>query len=539
MSVDDVPDASTARATTPGAPPSVPARETSSLAGGPAATQRAGITRPAPSGSARRRRSRWRSLRGIPVAAWICALVAIVNAVCWSVISPPFQLPDEPDHFAYVVHLAETGHLPSSNGERFSAAEQTALVYLLQNRVRFSQENHTVGSREQQQRLEAALALPEARDTPGAAGVAASEPPLYYALETVPYLLGSGGTLLDSLVLMRLLSALFGGLTALFAFLFLREALPAVRWAWTVGGLGVALMPVLGMMSAAVNPDALLFAVSTALFYCLASSFRRGLTRKRAIAIGALIATGCLTKLIFLGLVPGALLGLLVLAVRQARVTGRAIYRSLALALTIAAVPACLYLLDDALSGHVTLKVLSGGLAFSSGHHKSLLGAFVYIWQLYLPRLPGMSPIFHGTSGDQIWFEQLVGKYGWLDTTFPAWVIRVALIPAAMLAVLFIRALAIHRHQLRARWVEAAVYAAMVLGILGIVGSDEYVDRIPNEYVQLRYLMPAIALVGAFLALAGRGAGRRWGPLAGTFIVLLVLAHDFFSQLLVISRYYG
>src|ERR1700679_717399 len=206
MSAGDVPDASTARATASGAPLGIPATETRSPAGGPAATQSADIAQHVPNGSARPRRSRWRRLRRIPVAAWICALVAIVNAVSWSVISPPFQLPDESDHFAYVEHLAETGHLPSSSGQRFSAAEQTALVYLLHDRVRFSQENHTISSREQQQQLEAALALPEARDTPGAAGVAASEPPLYYALETVPYLLGSGGTLLDSLVLMRLLS---------------------------------------------------------------------------------------------------------------------------------------------------------------------------------------------------------------------------------------------------------------------------------------------------------------------------------------------
>ena len=42
----------------------------------------------------------------------------------------------------------------------------------------------------------------------------------------------------------------------------------------------------------------------------------------------------------------------------------------------------------------------------------------------------------------------------------------------------------------------------------------------------------------AILALAARGAGRRWGPAAGTLIVLLILAHDIFSQLLVVGRYY-
>jgi hypothetical protein len=72
------------------------------------------------------------------------------------------------------------------------------------------------------------------------AGEAASEPPLYYAFESIPYSVGEGGSLLDRLQLMRLLSASLAGLTALFTFLFLRETLPGTRRAWTVGALGVA-----------------------------------------------------------------------------------------------------------------------------------------------------------------------------------------------------------------------------------------------------------------------------------------------------------
>jgi hypothetical protein len=41
------------------------------------------------------------------------------------------------------------------------------------------------------------------------------------------------------------------------------------------------------------------------------------------------------------------------------------------------------------------------------------------------------------------------------------------------------------------------------------------------------------------LALAARGAGRRWGPAAGALILVLLFSHDLFSQLQVIARYYG
>jgi hypothetical protein len=41
------------------------------------------------------------------------------------------------------------------------------------------------------------------------------------------------------------------------------------------------------------------------------------------------------------------------------------------------------------------------------------------------------------------------------------------------------------------------------------------------------------------LALAARGAGRRRGPAAGALIVVLFFAHDVFSRLLVVARFYG
>jgi hypothetical protein len=87
---------------------------------------------------------------------------------------------------------------------------------------------------------------------------------MYYALQAIPYSL-VGGTLLERLAIMRLLSALMARITALFVFLFIREALPGIAWAWTAGALGVALAPLLGFMSSGVNPDAMLYAVSVTL----------------------------------------------------------------------------------------------------------------------------------------------------------------------------------------------------------------------------------------------------------------------------------
>jgi 4-amino-4-deoxy-L-arabinose transferase-like glycosyltransferase len=470
----------------------------------------------------------------------VCALVAVLNAACWSILTPPFQVPDEPNHFAYVKQLALTGHLPKPGvGPEFSNEEVRVIDALHAYEIREQQENRTITTRSQQNALQRALqeGEPSSERAPVSTGVAASQPPLYYALEAVPYSLG--GNLLDRLELMRLFSALLGGLTALFVFLFVREALPGAPWAWTVGGLSIALFPLLGFMSGAVNPDAMLFAVSAAMFYCLARAFQRGLTAGMAVALGALTLIGLATKLNFIGLVPGVFLGILILGVRAGRSHGRAGYRSLGIALAVAGSPVAVYAAIRLASHRSAFGIVSSGVALT---HGSLLKELAYIWQLYLPRVPGMSNYFHGVfTARQIWFDGFVGLYGWLDTPFPAWVETLALIPAALIAILSIRAIVSSRAALRARLAELAVYVVMGVGLLGLIGADSYLvfPTLNAEFGQVRYLLPLLPLLGAVLVLAARGAGRRWGPVAGALVVVLFLAHDIFSQLQVLARFYG
>jgi predicted membrane protein DUF2142 len=534
------------RTTSTGSPPRAP-RKGGSPKARPARPARARAAPPKRNRlvASRVRLSRALELRGalkrIPRAALACALVATLNAACWSILTPPFQIPDEPAHFAYVKQLADSGRLPSQSAHTELSREEIGVLAALHvYEVREQQENRPIASSSEQAKLDRTLAEAEGTPEPArvSAGVAAPEPPLFYALEAVPYSIG--GSFLTRLELMRLLSALLGGLTALFVFMFVREALPRVPWAWTVGGLCVALCPLLGFMSGAVNPDALLFAVSAAVFYLLARAFRRGLDTGTAIALGVAIAAGYLTKLNFVGLVPGIFLGIAIVAVRGVRASPRAAYRPLAILLALAGGPILLDLAVHLASGRPALGVVSGGIATSS--HESLSGELSYIWQLYLPRLPGMSNYFRGISSTrQIWFDGYVGLYGWLDTPFPAWVNEAALIPAGLILVLCARGVLLSHAALRGRAAELAVYAAMSVGLMALVGGASYhvFPRLDAEFGQVRYLLPLLALLGAVLVLAVRGAGRRWGPAVGTLIVLLFFAHDLFSQLQVVARFYG
>jgi len=483
--------------------------------------------------------------RRVPRAALLCALVGCLNAVAWSILSPPFQVPDEPAHFAYVQQLAQAHSLPYNPGGeagQYSVEEQTTLDDLDHSDVQFMPSAKTISTRAQQRRLERDLARPLPRRGSGYAGTATNEPPLYYAFEAIPYALASSGSLLDRLALMRLFSCVFGGLTALFAFMFVRETLPGVRWAWTVAGLAVALAPLLAFISGGVSPDGLLFAVSAALFYQLARAFRRGLTPALAAAICAVTVLGVLTKLNFLGLVPGVLVGLLVTLRRAPPGSRRVLYRAAGAALAVAAGALLVGVSVGPLSGGASTGYISA-LAAKLTSGGSVLDELSYTWQFYLPPLPGMTAYFPGIfTTRQLWFDGLVGLYGWADTAFPVWVYNVALIPGTLIGALWLRAMVAGRAALRRRMSELLVYATMSAGLLVVVGVTSYDNDVISNggaFWEPRYLLPLLPLAAAALALAARGIGRRFGPALGAAIVVLVLGHDIFSQLLVVARYYG
>ena len=94
----------------------------------------------------------------------------------------------------------------------------------------------------------------------------------------------------------------------------------------------------------------------------------------------------------------------------------------------------------------------------------------------------------------------------------------------------------------RARRVELLAYgllAGVLMLFVAAASYDALLRGNSGSGAQSRYLLPLLPLYGAVLALAARGVGRRWMPVAGTAIVLVLVAHDVFSQLLLISRYYA
>jgi Predicted membrane protein (DUF2142) len=496
---------------------------------------------------ARRRRAR------LPAAAWVCFGVALLNGIAWGLITPLFQVPDEPGHVAYAQYIAESGKVPtgSINIKSHFSQEESRLVDAMRWReVHRRKDIRVPGTWSAHQRLERAVDTPAGRLSEGGYTTDTNNPPLYYAAAAAVYHLSPSTALPDRVHVMRLLSALLAAVTVLFVFLFLRELLPSTPWAWPVGALAVAFQPMFAFTASGVTSDTVLYAASAGIFFLFARAFRRDLTPRLGAAIGALAVVGVLAKINMLGLAPGIAIGLLVLVIRASRDRRREALGGALAAIAVVAVPMAIYMLLNStvwerglyfgafgVQGPTGIPV-PGGVETKSAE---LGGAISYMWQFYLPRLPPMEPIFDTYQLRQTWFNGFIGQFGWLDYGFANWVYNLALVIALGLVALVAKELIAVRNVIRSRLGELLTYLALVAGLLLLIGGTSYIARIGGApgYEQPRYLFPLLALYGALVALAARGAGRRYGPAVGVLLVSIAIAHTAAAMLLTLTRFHG
>ncbi len=484
----------------------------------------------------------------MPSTAWIVLLVTFLNVAIWTVVIPPFQVPDETDHFAYAQYLAETGS-PPPQGPRaqFSPQEDVALNSLFFFSVIGHPSARGVGTLAEQMQLRSSLAAHPSAKGPGGASSVTNQPPLYYAFMAIAYRLSPLTDILARLEVMRLISALMAGFATLAIFLFLREIFPANPWAWSVGSLAVGFQPEFAFISAGVHSDSLLFLASALTFLVLARSFADGLTPRRGALIGVIVAVGLLSKLTYVSLIPGVILALVVIAWRAHPGKRCSAWLSAGLATVVASVPVAAYGLLNATVWHRGGPTAGG---FAGAATASLPGNRVvtlrqtldYIWELYLPRLPFMNHrYFSYLPLRDTFFKGTVGEFGWLDYGFPPRVYSVAsyvfLVLAAMAAV--------GLWNLRAEFSKLLplflAFAIMALGLLAAIGyaGIRYLTATGYRFEQARYLFPLLSIYALCVVLAAHGAPRRWSPAAGAALVVLAMAHGLFAELLTISRYYG
>ncbi len=488
------------------------------------------------------------SLRGRTLRPAVAiVLIAFANAASWALITPAFNAPDEPDHFAYAQYFAETGHAPERvPGPRppYSTDQTMAL-----NAVNvFSQvalpdgRPPWLGVQQSAWEHEVATTAHPADNGGGYTTAAAPHQPAYYALLAPAYLAVSSQSIYSQLTAMRLVSALLGALVALCAFGVIREVLPRQPAAALAAGLLVAFQPMFGFMAGAVNNDNGINAAAALALYLTIRALRRGLTWRIALALGATLAFAPLLKETGYEIYPAVAVGLLGMAWRRHRLIDTRAWAALVAAFLV--VREGWSLLQPVFYPPVAGHAQGGGIAAASAltTAEQMPGRFaVYLWELFLPRLSFMGDLFPpGWPFRQVYVERGWGAFGWYTWLFPNWVYTAIIFAMGLVALLALSAAVRERVAVAGRFFEVAVIALFPICVLVAVEAAYFAPTGGRTVVaeQGRYIFPAIAALAAIAVSGTFGAGRRWHVPLATTLVVAMIGLSYASQWLTLGSFF-
>lgn len=484
-------------------------------------------------------------VHGLPVRRWavLIALVSVVNGLAWSVVTPPFHVPDEQEHFAYIDTLSNRGlpgtvlgEPPGAYTERFNALLRATFFG-----VALYPENKPPWTRDEERQWRATdRRLAHETDASGVSS-AAQYPPIYYAAAVLPYK-AAGGDLIARDWAIRLLSIAMTAFAAVLAFLTGRLVARDPQWFAPTVGLTVAFLPMLSHIGAAAHPDALVNLLGCSLIYLSTLVLRRGLSLRRCLAIGGLFGLMVSVKPVGAGLAPALVLTAGIAVRRDGRKWSRAAVDLLPAVLTAIFVFGFFAIAFD--GGVRTGSSLVSGdgslMPFSIG------GMLSYAWQWFLPPLEFM---FNWFGSDLFWnpppivsivLTGFIANFNHLDTNYPfAFYRALALVLILMTAVIAGAAIRA-RSKISELIPIAAISATAVGGLLAFLILSAYLMAIKSNssLIQGRYMLPLVTIAGLFVAAFARAFGSRRGLVPAAVVVVSIAILNLFSYGLALDRFY-
>lgn len=475
------------------------------------------------------------------------AVLAIVNAAAWAVITPAWQGPDEPDHFAYAQSVAERGETPDkqqTDAPAFSSRSVVALDATRTYSVVGLTDTRPPWLEADEARYRAQLARRPGRDDDGGGYLyaASSHLPGYYLLTAPAYLAAGSQSTFSELTAMRLVSALLAGIAAACAFLTVRELAPRRDWLAVAAGLLVAFQPMVSFMFGVVNNDAGVNAAAALLVFLLIRGLRRGLSLPLAVGLGATLALVPALKATGAALYPAAIVGIAGMIWRRhsaADLRGYAVLGGAA-----AAVLGLRAAVVSALEGPVAVVAGGVGGATVGGTISRVLdepNVFLsYTWQMFLPPLPFMNDLHvQKWPAFDVFIEGGWAAFGSLVVRFPQWVylviVGVSLAAAALCALAVVR----WRPQARRLGWELTVLVVALAGVLGGVEAAYFTDQPrPAPAEQGRYIFTAIVPLATIAVGAAMAFRARLGPLVASALAAAVIGLGYASQLLTLTGFF-
>lgn len=467
--------------------------------------------------------------------------VALAITLSWALLTPPFQAPDEQDHFAYVQQLAENGKAASQVPG--TPPWSSSLVVALQSTWALAANEQADGRPPWLARDERAWAIKDSRDPSkkdgGGATTAATHGPVYYGAMTLAYRAAGDSSIWSELTAMRIMSGLLSALTVLFVLLAGREIAPSKPLFAVGAALLVALNPMFTFIGASVNNDVGVNAAAALLLFLIMRAARRDLTLPLALAIGGTLGVlpvikGTSYALYVVAAI--ALLGLL-LKVRSRKVLAGVATVALALVLVQIGWGSV-----AAQFGRTTFTTPGGGAPITGNSLWSTAGpSLSYLWQIFLPSLGFMYDHYplHDWPAYTIYIVRGWASFGWYAIVFPPVVYAVIL--AGIGCTLLSAAVYVRRRfdWLKENWVIVVTLVAMPIVVVAAVERAFATNGQRALIAEMgRYLFPAVGALGLLAVGAYWAWGERWAARITTGVVVSAMVLTFASQLLTLRGFY-
>jgi hypothetical protein len=187
------------------------------------------------------------------------------------------------------------------------------------------------------------------------------------------------------------------------------------------------------------------------------------------------------------------------------------------------------------------LAIATAGGTISTALHAPL-SYLTYVWEVFLPRLPGMHPHFPAGQypASTIFVHTSWAAFGWNDIEFPGWVYKLLGSTIVAGGALGIAAAWRERSFLRRRPIEVLLLALTPVVVILAVEAVFYTSGRRAVITEFgRYQFPALAAWAALAVAALHGVGRRRMLAAGAVLLSALIAFGIASQLLVLTTFYA
>ncbi len=419
------------------------------------------------------------------------AVLAFLHGLVYLALTPPWQAPDEPQHFQYVRFLLDERRLPNSQDKTVDA--------LLAEEVRQSMIQFDFWTWRDRSPVPPTLTYQPAW----------AHPPLYYILAAIVLAPFSSLDVTAQLYIVRLFSLTLTALTVWVAYRAMRSLFPDAPALAAAVPLFIALLPMHAFLGSSANNDALAELTATAVLWLLIEISRRGFTWQRGAWLAVGLTAALLTKRTVFFLAPLAGIALLIVFSPRTR-------RWLILAGVLA-----------------IFALLAIALQYPASYLGRLLRPAGSL--LHLSTLPGLTDL-------ALLFTTFWGNFGWATIQLDAAWYGSLCVVTAISGLGWVKLAWNWRRGLSAlapwqRWAGAMC----ILVVLSVLAQMVALVLAGGIHQQARYLFPAIVPIASILVLGwATWIPARWQSRALVLGVALLVGFDLATLALYqLPFYYG